>query len=458
MSHDTSSNEGSDPVHVDNSTIEKFALNNACHALKLVSVNLPWLSPLAYQCKININTSIAVAAVNRKGEIFVNPEVFASLSPSEATFVIAHELLHIALDTFSRETAFDDPVVVNRAHDYIINDLLVEELHMSCPLGGLFFYGASQWSLEKMVYWMMDDPDTRCQAGWQLPPIAVENEAKTPVLGTLGSALSAAGISLPEPTPVAKVPPKPIPQMVDDVIFHSSDPISSADPTSTMLVPLSILEAVRECLALKSITDTMSRQSHGMMAGNNTHFIQATQAQYQPAWQRVLQRWLEANTPTQRSFARPSRRGFPDTQCILPGRSRTGWTLHIILDTSGSMSDSLSFCLGAIAEYCSTTGVSEVHLLQCDTQVTVDEFVDVEELRNYRIAGFGGSDLSPAMNLLDADMEVTGVIIITDGAIEFPEMPPHYDVLWALTDEYIHFQPSYGSILPMYNVARGIRS
>lgn len=458
MTEDTPTNSDIHGTEAEIESVESRALLNAHTALKLVSVNLPWLSPLTYHVRMKINASFAVAAVNRKGEIFVNPEVFSTLSVRDATFVIAHELLHIALDTFSRESSFDNPVIVNRAHDYIINDLLVEELRMDCPLGGLMLYGASQWSLEKMVAWMMEDPKERCQGGWQPSSIDKLREKNSPLSGTLGSALQAAGIILPEKPSTVKEQSRPTSQTIDDVIFSHSELNASIDATSIIPISLSIQEAVRECLALKAIAEAMASHSRGSANGNLIQFVEATKAHYQPTWQQVLQKWLEAVMPSQRSFARPSRRGTHESQCFLPGRIRTGWTLHIILDTSGSMTDSLAYCLGAIAEYCSAAGVAEVRIIQCDADVSVDEFVDVDELRNYRIMGYGGSDLSPAINLLNEDIEVSGAIVITDGMIGYPEIAPHYDVLWTLTWDNKHFQPNYGNILPMYQATQGLLS
>jgi predicted metal-dependent peptidase len=131
----------------------------------------------------------------------------------------------------------------------------------------------------------------------------------------------------------------------------------------------------------------------------------------------------------------------------LPGRKREGWTLHILLDTSGSMSSEFSRALGAIASFCEGANVSEVHILQCDQDVTRDEFLAPEELSMFTIAGFGGSDVSPGLRRLAEDPEVEVAMVITDGYIEYPVEPLPYHVLWALTDEHETFSPPYGQIL-----------
>ena len=120
----------------------------------------------------------------------------------------------------------------------------------------------------------------------------------------------------------------------------------------------------------------------------------------------------------------------------------------MVLDTSGSMTGSLAHCLGAIADFCEATGVADVHIIQCDTTITVDEWIPVEALDKYKIEGFGGSDLSAAMLHLAADREVTAMVVITDGWINYPEEEPPCHVLWVLTDR-TSWSPRYGEVIEM---------
>lgn len=120
--------------------------------------------------------------------------------------------------------------------------------------------------------------------------------------------------------------------------------------------------------------------------------------------------------------------------------------MHIVLDTSGSMINDLSLALGVVGAFCEANGVGEVHLLQCDVDVTVDEWIAPEELDHYEIKGFGGSDMSPAMNRLAEDSTVETAIVITDGFIVYPADPLPYQVLWAVLDIWDYeFDPPYGT-------------
>jgi predicted metal-dependent peptidase len=427
---------------------KRLAKKRSEQALRLVSLNMPWLSPLVYAVQIVVDERVSVAAVSESGRVLVNPEVFSEIPLRDATYIMAHELLHLALDTFSRKTSFDDHETVNIAHDYIINDLLQSELGMEPPLGGLRLYGASQWSLEKVVSWMKGDGRREQRVCWIANMRTFENSSSGG-LGILGVALRDAGLDGGQPNKDKRRNELTGSFNANlDVIFRAQEqemfPGSDGNNAACNTV---IHAAAQQSVALKQAADLVGI-GKGTEPGNESNFIQALRSNVQPPWQRALQRWIEAAAPGQRTYSRPSRRGADRQDCVLPGRNREGWTLHIVLDTSGSMAGELSKCLGAIADFCEASGVSEVHILQCDTTVTVDEWISVEELDRYEISGYGGSDMSPAMLHLAADNEVTSMVVITDGCIDFPQDPLEVDVLWVITN-YSNFAPEYGTIVRM---------
>ncbi len=180
--------------------------------------------------------------------------------------------------------------------------------------------------------------------------------------------------------------------------------------------------------------------------------MRAIRTAYQPPWQLALQRWMDAVAPAGRTYAKASRRGAErDDGVVLCGRKREGWALHIVLDTSGSMADALPLVLGTIGSFCDGAGVAEVHILQCDIEVTRDEWLEPAQLAEYRVAGFGGSDMSPGLNRLGEDDEVSAALVLTDGYIEYPAEEPAYAVLWALFNSgygrNAEFRPPYGDVV-----------
>jgi predicted metal-dependent peptidase len=126
--------------------------------------------------------------------------------------------------------------------------------------------------------------------------------------------------------------------------------------------------------------------------------------------------------------------------------------LHLVLDTSGSMSEELPAVLGAIAGVGANAGVGVVHVLQCDVAVTVEDWLEPEALERYEIHGFGGSDLSLALARLADDPGVEAAVGVTDGVIDYPAEPPPFAVLWAVVDGGDpNFQPPYGQVIALPN-------
>ena len=93
------------------------------------------------------------------GRMVVNPAFTARLKENELIFVLAHELLHLALRTHDRAKG-SGRLEFNYAHDYIINDILRVALGFTgIPAGGLDMPGAREKSAEQIVLEMRRNAD-----------------------------------------------------------------------------------------------------------------------------------------------------------------------------------------------------------------------------------------------------------------------------------------------------------
>jgi predicted metal-dependent peptidase len=418
----------------------------------LASASLPHLSGLARLTRLKASSRVQVAAVAASGLMLVNPKVFGSIPMADAAFVLGHELMHLALDTHGREGSAH-PLLVNFAHDYIINDMLRDELERDPPLDGLDMLGAREKSLEQLVVELSqsgsDSGEMQCWSVGQLP------QPKQQPRSSLSRALEEAGlVEPPEPEPeIAKPDP--------DLFRGDVLPPTREDEFEPELPPnlrKRLQEEVRKAAAkaaslaeLKAKMDAAGMPSDQQEPQRGEAMMRALRDAYQVPWELALQRWMDAVAPGERTYARPSRRGGDRSDVVLPGRRREGWTLHIVLDTSGSMIDVLPKALGAIAAFCDASGVADVHVVQCDIEVTSDRWVEPQELAEFKIAGFGYSDMSPGMLHLADDPEVTAVLVLTDGYIDYPQQTPPYRVLWGLLGTYVdtNFNPPYGQVVRM---------
>ena len=492
-----------------NHTVEYFETqdqkNRIVAALNCVCVARPYLSGLATLLKIYVTNSVDAAGITATGRLLISPQFLESLNLQELSFVLAHELMHLVLQTHEREGNFFEHDLVNIAHDFIINDDLMGDFAPDAdrpPAGALHWQDfedrvsdwkpASEYSLEELVSVIRRQRATP-RKSWNHVSANTSSSSDQPLSGgggggSLGSLLEEAGINASDlnknnsrknqnsqsgqnsqsdqnsqPGQNPQSDPNSQPADSTDAQSKSRKPLTplkvriknrldviSEEDELSVFPEQSALDAVMEKKevhdaavrsyseavmmdALKKIEDTSHER--GTDEGNGYGMIELLRGCYVTPWEAALQRWFDAVTPGDRSFARASRRGAWRTDVVLPGRKREGWTIHIVLDTSGSMTSSLRHALGAIDQFCQNNNVETVHILQCDVDVTADEWLEVGTLENFEAKGFGGSDMTPAMLRLAEDPDVTAVIVLTDGYIGYPDEEPPYETLWAIVDD-----------------------
>ncbi|MCA9013483.1 MAG: hypothetical protein KDB01_27220 [Planctomycetaceae bacterium] len=448
--------------------LEEIALRQVRAAMRLVCAELPYLSGLAAVVKLSCRKTVSVAAVDACGNVYVNPDVFSELPLTDAAYILAHELMHLALDTFSRKVPWINPHLINVAHDYIINDLLTQELGRKPPLGGLYQFGASQKSLEQMVTSLRrqfgdqaDNLDTwnaeagenpgraTGRSGGRGKTVSGRSQTSGPPRSNLSLALESAGIRGEETADETNSPDSAEPsagiRSHGDLIWDEDESGVSEAERKTRQAEVRL--HVERSLSMKAVRDlNLGQSGSGGGSGNCQWTIQALRSHFSPPWEAALQRWIEGNVPGDRTYSRPSRRSGDRTDVVLPGRSRIGWTLHIILDTSGSMLDALPLILGTIGTFCESAGVEQVRIVQCGDTLTADSWVETARLDQLELFGGGGGGLSPGFERLTEDPDVEAAIVITDTYEEYPADPPPYSVLWAVIANR-DFIPPFGTFV-----------
>jgi predicted metal-dependent peptidase len=390
----------------------------------MVTVPLPHLAGLAAAVRVDLDDRVPTMGVFASGRLVANPAFAARLSGDDLVFVLAHELLHLALRTHDRAKG-SGRLEFNYAHDYIINDMLRDALGAATiPASGLDMPGAREKSAEEIVLEMRRNSNfasSRTQV-WE------------GTVATLEQVLGAA----------RRAPPGNMGDVLDARRERELFPDDSADQAERARA---IRDLATRGMALAKAVGAM--RSRGADTGSSQQKVRAMRGICRTPWQVALQISLEGVAPGERTFTRASRRGSDRTDVVMPGRKRHSWMLNVVLDTSASMSDEIPFALGAIADFCDLAGVDEIRVVQCDTVVTSDEVLSPSELAEYQVSGYGGSDLTPALLTLAEDPRVTTAIVITDGEIGFPSEPVPYAVLWVLPRSQAAFQPSYGRVITM---------
>jgi len=403
--------------------------------LRMVTVPFPHLAGLCAATRVALDDRVPTMGVFASGRLVANPAFAARLKDNELVFVLAHEMLHLALRTHDRAKG-SSRLEFNYAHDYIINDMLRAELGFaSIPAGGLDMPGARERSAEEIVLEMRRNGDAQTKSRvWEGDASAAKR-----VFAKGGGAGKSRGEQGGESGDDAG-------DVLGDDLEREMFP---EDAEAQRAAAEKMKELAAKALGLAKAMGAM-KGPPGTDPGAQSQMMGALRGLYRTPWQLGLQRWLESVAPGDRTFNRPSRRGADRSDIVLPGRKREGWILNVVLDTSGSMTQELPRALGAIADFCDAVAVDAVRLVQCDSVVTGDDLVEPAELSEREISGFGGSDLSPAMQHLAADPQVRATIVFTDGDIAYPAERMPYDVLWVVTPPgSAGFAPPYGQVVAM---------
>jgi len=118
-------------------TTEHEVLDRVHECFRRVGLTYPYLSGLIAKLNVQLDRRVETMGIFASGRLVVNPDFAQSLSANDLMFVLIHELYHLMLRTHDRAVG-SDPLDFNIAHDYIINDLLREELQVTqIPAGGL---------------------------------------------------------------------------------------------------------------------------------------------------------------------------------------------------------------------------------------------------------------------------------------------------------------------------------
>ncbi len=458
---------------------------------------------------VRLDDRVETAAVTPSGRILVAPAFLDALTVQQVVFVIAHELYHVlygVFDRFDSDTPPDRRWLVNVAHDFIINDMLEKKFAEAefysagggNPLSEDPCASQSQYIPREGLFWANYASSYRRIVGRKQPPL----EAFT--LESLVLELERIRSELPTGNPLSRMmsakrqerswgarlgdvwsqldglggdgsdnaesesPPQAADGTSDEegdrdfsnILNRRPELLSEQEeselfPNESELERLSKRERIREAKELSSTREAACRAldaTRGMSPGDGDAVVHALSGTWDVPWERALQKWLDDTEPPVRSWAKASRRVGDRTDVVLPGRTNDSRILNVVVDTSGSMVADLPAAFGMIQSFGKGSGIRAVRIVQCDTEVTGDDLVDIDDLASFEVKGFGGSDMSPGLLHLADDPTVEAAVVLTDGYIDYPQMEDvPFEVLWCIIggDGTVpsFFDPGYGSVV-----------
>jgi predicted metal-dependent peptidase len=377
----------------------------------------PFFGSLLFRLKGRENRSIATMATDGLS-LYFNPDFVDTLNSATLAGVLAHEVMHPALQHHVRRSG-RDLRRWNEACDYAINPLLLDA-GLSLPDGVLVDHRFRGMSAEQ-IYNMR------------------EGEAQ-PQSGSPDSASDGAGAGAgetPEPQadsdePIAPVTEGGIGQVLDAPLPEDGTP--------------NVEEQAREWSVAVNQAVTLSKQAGKVPAGLARTLEGAAEAAVD--WRELLRGLWSDTIPADASWMRPNRRHIW-VGLYLPGVVREGvGEIAIAVDCSGSVNARLLRLFEA--EVCSILEGQRpqcVHVLYFDTEVHKVETYQAGEQVHLNPVGGGGTDFGPCFDWLDEHgIQPQTLVFLTDLCGTFPDTAPAYPVIWASTE--LRRAP-FGSVIPM---------
>jgi predicted metal-dependent peptidase len=168
----------------------------------------------------------------------------------------------------------------------------------------------------------------------------------------------------------------------------------------------------------------------------------------QLSWREILARFITENSRSDYMWSRPNRR-YINRRVYLPMlNSPTLGTIVIMVDTSASIRQQElnsfgSEIGGVLLSYPSTN----LRVMYIDSVVAHDEEVDIGSL-DLHPKGGGGTNFKPGFRrLMEEGVEPSCVLYFTDGECDSYPKAPAYPVLWVLPSLRSSFRPPFGEVL-----------
>lgn len=346
------------------------------------------------------------AAVDGKN-LYFHDEFVKSLSHSENMFLVAHEVMHCAFSHITRR--FDrDPQLWNMATDYVINATLVEA-GLEMPKIGLHDSKYLGWSADD-VYQDLLQNDVNPQetldhhAGDPAFPGQDKDGEGKPKKGENGDTKGKGGTENGDGSNLSEEDLKELEEEWKNNLVEAATAVGAGN------VPASIQRMIDDLLNPKL------------------------------SWREFLEITLQSCIRNDYTWMRPNKRTFGDGITIPSMDMDDHIQIAIAIDTSGSVTpDMLVDFLSEVKGIMDSFSSYDIHIACFDTEVyNPQTFNEEEDILNYEMQGFGGTDFMAWWNwAMEQDWygDVQKVIFFTDGMPHGSWAPPENDcpdTLWII--------------------------
>jgi predicted metal-dependent peptidase len=381
----------------------------------------PFFGTLLFRLGAKACSSIATMATDG-ASLFYNPEFVDTLNAAELAGVLAHEVMHPALQHHTRR-GDRNHARWNMACDYAINPMLIDA-GLTLPKDVLIDNRFRGMCAER-IYNLIDEDEKQEGSAGQSESTP-ENGSGAPEAGCLQN--DEAGSE-----PQAPSTPGGVGQVLD-----APEPEAESGT--------SVSEQAREWQIAVEQAETVAKVA-GKLPGGVVRAKEASQAAGVD-WRELLRRAWSDTIPADYSWTRPNRRHVW-SGLYLPGSTSEGvGEIAIAIDCSGSVS---SRQLGLFEAEIRSIVVGQrpwlVHVLYFDAVIQKVEMYLAGQPISLCPVGGGGTDFRPCFDWLEEQGIVPQTLVfLTDLCGRFPTETPMYPVIWASTECR---KAPFGEVIPM---------
>ena len=351
----------------------------------------PFIGTVALNMPFLLDFSIKTAATNGKNVKF-NPDFMDTLNDEELKFLVAHECMHPMLEHNYRRNS-RQARRWNKAADYVINKLLVDESIGKMPKVGLYsddIYKAGNGTSDG-IYNILEDDGDGDEYGGDGDPL-------------------------------------------DDCQDGDGTPAEQAQEQAEWKVR--VAQAAQSAKMMGKLSANMERVVGEIL-------------QPKVDWRDVLQRFLVKCRTDNRSFARFNRRFLPQGLFLPSVSGEVMGEILVAVDCSGSIdAKTIAQFAGEIQAIKDDMTPTKVHVVYFDSTVSHYEVYEHDDTLDIKPHGGGGTDFAPVFDyMVEHGIEPVAVVFLTDLCCNSFGIPPDCPVLWVSTEQ--DMSAPFGEIVEM---------
>lgn len=370
-------------------------------------VKHPFFATLMMSMPMVHTTEIPTAATDMK-TLYVNPVFIDSIDDDVLMFVIAHEIMHTALEHGLRRQS-RVPLRWNVAADYAIN-LILKDSKFRVWEQALLDEKYRDMSADKIYDLLTKEEHQQPQSG--------DGQGQGSSGDQQGQA-SGSGSSDPNASPQGKGSGGP-PKIGEPGNTHHSpmlgdlkEPDVAGDPAAEDSLRRDIQQRVAQAATIARMT--------GNLPGSLERFVRQV-LEPQVPWFDVLRHFMMEFAPDDEDWSRRNRR----FEMYLPAdHSERMGEFVAVGDTSGSISDE-EMCK-YVAEFVAVAEdvkPERIRLVWADTRVAGEQLFEEGELIEVQPKGGGGTDMRVPLKHVE-QYEPQVVVLFTDGHTPWPDYVPY---------------------------------